>query len=272
MPRKMSRGCSHRGRAARRRSTYRRGRRGQFAQRTWQGRRADRVPRGVLKTYTYDFTLTPQILAPNPTSAGAFLLTGGSYPLRSDDITGFSGSNSSTFLVFANLSDVSGGCAHRLQDAANFTSFTALYDAYRINSVTVIMEYMSGQGYPGSNGPTPTIYYYADPDDDGPPTSLTSMSGKQGVFQWQPTSSQSMKAFTFRPRIAVNVATSDTQNVTGMIAPPSQWIDCVRPTVQHNAFKFFITDMLALANPSSVNGWRFTFKYSISFRGARSCA
>jgi len=267
----MYRGRSRRGRAAKRTSMRARGRRGPLAQSTWQGRRADRVPRGVLNVYTYDFTLTPQIVAASPLTAGAFLLAAapsGQVPITS--LTGLAGSASPTNSVFTNVSDVTFATIHRLNDIANVTKFQAMYDAYRINTVTVIMEYMNSHSAGGGLPVTPTIYYYQDMDDATNPPALGSILGKQGVQSFTPSGNQTVKAFTFRPRQAISVE-DNTGAPTALIPSPRQWTDCITSLVNHYSCKFYISDMYSPGNASGQHAWRFTFKYNVSFRGPLAC-
>lgn len=269
MPRKsMSGGRRSRGRAAKRTSMRARGKRGPLAQSTWQGRRADRVPRGLYKNYTFDFTLTSQVFASSPQTAGEIVVAGspsGQVPVNG--ILNFTGTSSTTSSVFANVSDFSGAATHRLTDCGTYNQWCSLFDSYRINSVTVIMEYISSHNV----GPVPTLYYYQDLDDAAAPGGLGIISGKQGVQQWQPSANQTMKAFTYRPRNTLAATTSSSAPVLSIISPAGNWIDCTRPDVAHYALKFFVTDMLAQGNPQSVNAWRFTFKYNVSFRSPLAC-
>lgn len=269
MPRKsMSGGRSSRGRVAKRTTMRARGKRGPAVQSTWQGHRADRVPRGLFKSYTFDFTLSPMLLASSPQTAGEVVIAGS--PANQVPIGGllnFTGSSSTSTSVFTNVSDFAGAAQFRLTDCVSYPQWTQLFDSYRINTVTVVMEYISSHNL----GPVPTIYYYQDLDDAATPSNIAVICGKQGVLQWQPTATQSMKAFVLKPRnrMVTQIPTGSGQ-APGVIQS-SGWIDCTRPDVTHNAFKFFVTDMLAQGNPQAINAWRFTFKYNVSFRSPLAC-
>lgn len=270
--RSMSSGRRRRGRAAKRTSMRSRGRRGPLAQSTWQGRRADRVPRGVTTTYTYDFTLNAQIIGASPLTAGSFVLAAspaGQVPIKT--FLSFGGTASPTNSIFSNVSDLAFACSHQLSDIANYGKFQVMYDAYRINSVTVVMEYMnvSSPG-PGAPGVSPTIYYYQDFDDSVIPVNLQNIIGKQGVQSFTPSAFQTVKAFTYRPRTNFSVEDAGGSSTTA-INRPGQWLDSFTTDVDHFAGKFYIADMLAPGNSQATNAWRFTWKYNVSFRGPTAC-
>ena len=245
-----------------------RGRRGPLAQSTWQGRRADRVPRGLYKNYTFEFTLNSQVFAASSTTAGEIIIAGSpASQVPVGQLLSFKDTASTTGSVFANVSDFSGTATHRLTDCVTYAQWCSLFDSYRINSVTVIMEYIAGR----SLGPVPTLYYYQDLDDAAIPGALGNILGKQGVQQWQPTANQTMKAFTYRPRNQLGAATNSGLAVLAITPSSGQWIDCTRPDVAHYALKFFVTDMLAQATPGQANAWRFSYKYNVSFRSPLAC-
>lgn len=229
------------------------------------------APKMQLKHYTYNFKLSPQAINASLTTADTVILNNNS-PLFPIQATGLSGALSNS-LGFAGLTDWSAACTHQLSDVLNASNFTQMYDAYRINYVTVTVEYLSNAVTPTSNSILPTFYMYWDQDDAVQPPNVRNILGKQGVKKWQPTSSSLQKRFTFKPQLAVAVE-SDAAGVPTQVVVPgrSHWIDCSTPRVPHYAFKIYCQDFTSLGVAGAYNVVRLHYTYNVSFRSPLICS
>ena len=236
-------------------------------------RRRSRVPRGLrapkiqLKHYRYKFELTPQLIRNNLAAEGARIILppvdqlNPQHPVTA--VTTVSGS-----LGVADVSNFALACSFALNDTINWQAYTAMYDAYKINSVTITLEYLSNTAAVNGGGLLPTFYMYWDQDDQTVPTGVTQISGKQGVKKWQPTSNRTTKKFKFVPVTRNVVYGGTTEEPQGAVVPnKSQWLNCTNPEIPHFAFKLVGQDMLApFAANTILNCVRLNYVYDVSFR------
>ena len=235
--------------------------------------RRSRVPRGLrapkiqLKHYRYKFELTPQLICNNTSADGSRIIMPGlgtvqpAHPMTA--VTTVSGS-----LGVAAVSNFAAACSFALNDTINWQSFVAMYDAYKINSVTITLEYLSNYAAVNGGGVLPTFYLYWDQDDQTVPTGVTQISGKQGVKKWQPASGRTQKKFKFVPVTRNVVYGGTTEEPQGAVVPnKSQWINCTNPEIPHFAFKLVGQDMLAPIEANTIlNCVRLNYVYDVSFR------
>ena len=239
-------------------------------------RRPRRVPRGLkaprmqLKSYNYNFKLQPQsIISDISGGVGTVIVNPANpiKPIRPSSLTVVGTSLGSA------LSAVDWSCsaAFQLSDIFNFSEFTELYDAYKINSVTVELQYLSNSAAVNGQGILPTFYMYWDQDDSVPPPTLMNILGKQGVKKWQPTSSRLTKKFKFVP-ICANAVQDATAIFAAAVPTKSQWLDCRSPNVPHYAFKLFSQDWIAPSGGFIYNAVRVHYTYNVSFRSPLLCS
>lgn len=255
--------------------------------------RRTRIPRGVsravMKPYTFVFTTRPCVLASGqvPTSDLAFSGTGLTNCVQLPLFGGTNTTSSSGSLSnlvpsstnFLNTFDFGIATAFRLSDLYHYMQYASVFDAYRINSVTCICEYLhnsfTAQDNTGfATSTTPTLYYYPDFDDAVVPTNLDTVVSKQGVKMVQfGRKDQTIYKFKIKPRTNTLMAgsentTAPTANGTN-INRPGQWLNCQTPDVPHFSMKWYMTDVLlppSGAGAGNQQAWRWTFKYNISFR------
>ena len=188
-------------------------------------------------------------------------------PIRTNAILPYSNSTG-----FPYLTDWALATSFQLSDAANYLSFSTLYDAYKINRITVTVQYLSNVSTVNGVSAMPTFYMYWDQDDFAIPGGLVSILGKQGVKKWQPTSNKLTKNFSFVPvvqqAIAGSIVTGTPLTPVGAAVPTkAMWINCTQPDIPHMAFKLYCqdwTDTATGANPA--NAVRVSYKYNVSFR------
>jgi len=114
----------------------------------------------------------------------------------------------------------------------------------------------------------PTVYALCDKDDAAAPTSLQAMTGRQGSKKFTFTSSKTKYRITCYPKAAALVYNNVATLGTGY-AQQHGWQDCNSPDNQHYAIKLWISDMDSPPTGNAVQtGFRITWKYHLSFRGA----
>lgn len=233
-------------------------------------RRGLRAPRAQLKHYNYSFKLQPQsIISDLSGQQGVVIVNPANAvkPILPASLT-LAGSSLGSLV---NALDWSASAVFKLSDIANFSDFTEMYDAYKINSVTVELQYLSNSAAVNGSGILPTFYMYWDQDDATPPPTLKNILGKQGVKKWQPSSNRLTKRFKFVP-LAANVI-QDAQQLSSVAIPTkSQWIDCLAANVPHYAFKLFTQDWLTPGATNIVNVVRVHYTYNVSFRSPLLCS
>lgn len=245
--------------------------------------RRSRIPRGVrgvpraqMKHYNYTFHLQPQAILSNyvaPGSTGPAVIInpnpgstppgiGRQLPIGAVTVT-------TNDLGLTALVDWSTACTHSLNDIQEFSAYTAMYDAYKINSVTATLEYLNNSSAVNGSGTLPTFYMYWDQDDAVYPLSIKQISGKTGRRVFTPTSSRLKTSMRYTPRtqnVVEGPASGGAVPVVAVVANKSQWIDCVNPNVPHYAFKLYCQDWLAALAPTIYNVVRIRFSYNVSFR------
>jgi len=238
-----------------------------------KGGRRSRIPRSPqMKNYSYIFRLNPQIIStdgqgyvriPANTQLGP-LKPGTGAPPTGGSIVTYATSTSN----FPNCVDW--GCAYAptFGDVANAGNFAAMYDAYKIDRVTVELQYLTTTAITGSAGVAsvmPTFWMYFDQDDATVPVDVQNVSRKTGCVKWQPTSSRLTKKFSFKPRVAIAALTALSGNIASVIGKPGQWLDCQQFTTNHYGFKMTCQDF-GTPTTGSYNAVRIQYTYHITFR------
>jgi len=235
-------------------------------------RKRNHIPRGLhaphkqLKPYNYTFNLDPQLLRNDPTvvASAAIVPSSAVVPISPGALGVFVGTMAATGYVDLGLSST-----FALTDIQNYSTFANMYDAYKINSITVDVEYLHNSSIAAGGGVLPTVWMYWDQDDAVPPINVNRLTGKQGVKRWDVGDKmKSSRKFRFIP-LTQNAGTTTGTALGAPIVPnKSQWINCQAPQVPHYAFKMWIQDFYT-PGPTSVdviNAFRFNWKYNVSFR------
>lgn len=235
-----------------------------------------RVPRRSLqfKPYTYQFKLLPQLITvnndpavsliawkvANPGGAGALA---GIQPLSQSELGYFSPANG-----FSNCCDLGLATAFQLTDIVNYTAYQTMYDAYRINKVTMTIEYLNNVINAGLQSFMPTIWMYYDQDDQGLPTTASLLTGKQGVKKHVfGSDKKNSVSFSFTPTVQQTVAAS-SGSANALVASKPQFINCAYPSIPHQALKLWISDCPARLTADSIveSAFRINWTYDVSFR------
>lgn len=231
------------------------------------GRKYNRVAGGrlQLKPYTFNFKPVSQAIISNLITPGAATIApnAASVPLLSANFAIRSNSLSSTI---TSICDWTTTCTFALSDLANAASYSSVFDAYRINYVTVTLYYLNNTANAGSLSLMPTFYMYQDQDDILLPGSATIISGKQGVKKWQPTTNKTSYSFRMRPCVNTSVEGFSNNTLNAVIPSGPTWLDCVNPSIPHFGFKLYCQDWTAPGNAAALNVVRVSYNYNISFR------
>jgi len=237
------------------------------------GPRNRRVAQLTLKPYKYHFSLKSQALVPTNVPGQLIVAPGGGVaPIRSASNWNVVASATN----FVNLYDIGLATYFTLEDLNYYANFTSMYDAYKITKVNLSVEYLqnmaiSGQG--ANPSVMPTIYFYWDQDDASPPTSLITLTAKQGVKQFTfGNQGRSVLKTSFVPLVSPVVGTSQPGTVAGIVPSKKEWVNCTAPNVIHNALKMFITDVYLPGGIDVATCFRFNWTYDVSFRSPLLCA
>jgi len=225
------------------------------------------APRSQLKPYNYTFRLPSQIVQSSSTTAGAVYLSGvattGQVPILAGAIASAAAQIGNT-----NFCDWTCTAAHALTDIKNVSLYTSMYDAYKINSVTVEFEYLSNVANVSGTAIMPTFYMYWDQDDTAAVGNLNTLLAKTGVRKFHPTASKSKYSFTYKPLILPATFIAPTGGAIQYAAIPakSNWLNCVADSIPHVGLKVYVVDWAANGAAAAVNAVRINFKYNVSFR------
>lgn len=155
----------------------------------------------------------------------------------------------------ANCSSVRGAFRFALQQAANITEITNLFDNYRIAKVKLMFALSSTEStVSGASGaPMPIINYAYDPDDDSVPTSRTSVL-ENGYCQTRRMDRPF--SITLTPRAQQSVV-GGTGSAGGLL-PTQTWLDCNSPAIYHYGLKWWIDQFPYTSSVDGVYGLTIT--------------
>lgn len=217
-----------------------------------------------MKEYTFTFNLPAQILT---SGAGAGSLTlsaaGGQLPITAAPVK-FNTIASTNGLP--NFWDVSMATNFKLADITNVAAYTAMFDAYKIRKVSLSLEYLNNSSAVNSTGLMPSVYSYWDQDDATVPVSALVAQQKQGVRRFQfGNNSKTCYRTSGKPMIETAVGVAGGGVAIAGIGK-SQFLDCLTPTIAHNALKLFMTDLYLPGSAAVTQAIRLNWTYVVTFR------
>lgn len=220
-----------------------------------------------LKTYNYKFMLPQQVIVSSQATGGQFnVYTDGTKAvpgpvLQSNLVT------AASLTGFVHNTDVGWSSTFKLSDCENFSKYVDLYDAYKINSVTLKLEYLNNVAAAGSSGVMPTAYLAMDQDSAVAPTNIQSVQGYQGCIRKKFGADGRTLSFKFRPYISLGTQRDIGPTITAhSVVQKAPWLDCLQSDVPHYAIKCWMTDLYAVGNSTGSTGFRLQWIYDISFR------
>jgi len=238
-----------------------------------KGNRRSRVPRALrsqFKTYDYTFNLDPQTFYAALGGTIPVLTAGPTVPIPlgsgSSPTGGWNIVSNTALGSMPGYSDVTIAVANQLSDLSNAANFQAIYDAYKINSVTASVHYIGNFGS-GFAAIVPQFYVYWDQDDAVTPANINQILGKTGVKRWQPTQAKSRMSLKYTPMSRNTANNAATTNLGAIVANKSQWMNCTYPSVPLYGLKIYVADFYAPMTPASQgHAFKVQFKYNVSFR------
>lgn len=211
----------------------------------------------------------------NMSQQPAYLVTAGTSGGAGNTITGYNVGSVSSSLIgtpiaaksgFASFWDFGQSFQFKLQDLKNYAAYTALYDQWRINGITLTIESLSTVAPIGNLALMPTIYAVTDYDDANIPTLVSNICGRQG-FKMFKVGHKQKTSFTFRlkPKVANLVYTDSVLGVG--YGSTTGWYDCNSPEIPYYGLKLFYTDVFAPDSRTVNQAFKIDVKYNLAFRG-----
>lgn len=125
----------------------------------------------------------------------------------------------------------------QLSQVPNSTSYTALFDSYRISSVKLTFVYR-GQ----NSSSQPVIYIVTDHDDSGNPTTINSIleRAKSRILTF--SNARNVQSHGLIPAVATGALQSTTLQPGTVSYKP--WLDTAYPSVGHFGVKYAVDNLL----------------------------
>jgi len=176
------------------------------------------------------------------------------------------GATTIPFVQASNAAITGVSMAFSLQDVAQVTSFTGLFDQYRFDKVELKFVPQSTSinlsQTASPNNSNPTIMAVLDFDDATAPTTISQIQQYDNV---QAAIYGEGLHLQVRPSITPAVYASGA--FSGYQVRRATWIDCANTAVAHYGVKAIITELSALSTQTVV--WDVYVKYYLSFRNTR---
>lgn len=154
-------------------------------------------------------------------------------------------------VVTSTVAFVGLGVAPTLSSFDNYSQYTALFDQYWIQELEVWVEPIEASQSAGF----PVYASAVDLDDANTPTTLTSVSDKQGSLE---AVGAAGRYHRWKPHMALAAYSAGTFG--GYANAPSSWCDAASPQIQHYGFKLLFT-------PGAVAlTYQLSFRALVSFR------
>jgi len=150
------------------------------------------------------------------------------------------------------------GYVFQLNDIADVSSFTSVFDQYRINKIEFSILPVSQPQLPGASSSWSILYGAIDYDDGTAPTSVSEVTSYNNCFVVEPGRRRS---FAFTPKWSGGAYNGSV--VAG--APQTGWLDCAYSSVQHYGLKIAVIQ----STSTNVNTWYVVCKYHVSFKNSR---
>jgi len=216
-----------------------------------------------MKPYRFKFSLPAQILTSAGTTGMSFSTATGSGPVPLTDAQRILYPSNNGLVGFY---DVGMATSFKLTDLAQHTAFTGMFDAYKINKVSLNIEYLNNVSAVNTTGLLPSVYLYWDQDDATIPSiGGLNIQAKQGVKRIQfGNKSRTTVRTSGRPKMSIAVAGSTLPEASMIVK--SSWLNCLTDDVTHYALKMYFTDLYLPGSAAVQQAFRFNWVYDVSFR------
>lgn len=221
------------------------------------------------RSYRFKMTLLPTCLVSTfGTATGTFDITSrASFPApvkastQSTPIAAITG--------FPYYYDYGMGLPFALSDLENYLAYTQIFDAYKINSITMKITYLANSANVLGQSVLPTVWVIQDKDDSDVPTTQQKVSARQGARKLE-FGMKASHSITIRPKLSVLNSSSGTSAVG--FQQGAGWVDCNSPSATYHGLKLWFVNVPLVGNAAPANspnmGFQFEFVYNCSFKGA----
>lgn len=153
------------------------------------------------------------------------------------------------------------GIQFQLDQAIDYTDFTALFDRYKIVGVKLKVMYQCNSAMSAYPGALPIMTYAFDCDDNTSPANKNAVATKLYAKTRVLNANRPFTIF-FKPRITKQVYHGGI--TSGYTSEKSTWIDCSNPDVAHYGMKIWINNWLT--DTDVANKLTITPTYYISLK------
>jgi len=188
----------------------------------------------------------------------------------SSALTSYNGQQS---YILQQSSEINYGFNFRLNDIPQVTTFTSLYDSYRIKKIIIrlsptvqsqTMSFVTLTNVAASAGtPVPVGQCYWSIDHDDSASATMAQLRQYSTVKYQNVNKGKDIVATIYPKIALGAYAGA---FTSYATQGNQWLDCGSPDIQHYGFKF-ACDAYNSANYYQI--WRVSCFYFVEFKNVR---
>jgi len=178
------------------------------------------------------------------------------------------GSTQSTYIAQASAATLEfGSAAFSLQDLDQVTSFTAVFDQYRIDRVVVQVKtrnnLLTFNNVSGANATPPQTFWVVDRDDS---SVLTTLAQARQYDNVQEATAMDNVEIDLQPSVTPAVYASGAFSGYAIVRT-GMWLDCNNVSIPHYGVKWAISELTAAATDAYY--WDVFFYYYVSFRNVR---
>lgn len=226
---------------------------------------------GQNKAYTFEYNLTPQTFISTNSNTKSIISVGGALPINGPTsgtpgaITAWPAGYSATTV------DWGFGVVFSLQDLLFATSFTTMFDMYRIEEVNMEFQWLQSQATVGQAA-APTLNIAYDLDDAIAPVNVGDVVKHQGA-QRHSFGDRNVVSYTIRPRVFTGTTGGGGGAVNGAsMLSPYAWQNSANLTVPYYGFKCWLSDIprAQVGQPDiEGQGFRITCHYKVAWKGLK---
>jgi len=162
---------------------------------------------------------------------------------------------------------VFGSAAFSLQDLDQATSFTAVFDQYRIDRVVMQVKTQNNvlnfNTASLANSSPPQTFWVVDRDDS---SVLTTLAQARQYDNVQEATAMDNVEIDLQPSVTPAVYAAGAFSGYAIVRT-GMWLDCNNVSIPHYGVKWAITELAALATDTYY--WNVFFYYYVSFRNVR---
>lgn len=216
-----------------------------MARPAWMRKRVARVPRVPRNGGTFIIRKVKELVSTSNGIAGGYAITTNNSVVLGTPTAAPGG---------VNMFDVPFSIVGRLDELANFTELTSLFDQFKISFIKVKVQaaYTTGTG---AVTPIPYFDFITDHDDGVPPT-VTAFRDRMGVKTRYISSMRPAITMSCKPKVIARgqLTAAGAQNTA--LVPRPTWVNSAYPETEHYAIKGVIRNLYLPASANtSVLSW-----------------